>query len=48
MARETNGRFAAGLDRVCKCGRRLGEHDAAAPHACDETDCERFVRAVQS
>lgn len=30
-----NGQYtlSSGFDRVCKCGRTLGVHDAEAPHA---------------
>lgn len=45
MAREKDGRFSAGLDRVCVCGCRLGDHDAAKPHACQHCDeCESFKK----
>lgn len=54
MARERDGRFSAGFDRVCTCGHTLGAHTAARPHSCIASDfdptaidcqCERFVRA---
>jgi hypothetical protein len=52
MAREPNGQFAAGFDRLCICGHRLGVHTAAKPHTCiagdfdgaTECTCERFRR----
>jgi hypothetical protein len=53
MAREDNGRFAAGFERLCTCGHTLGVHAAANPRSCfagdfDPTvdcDCERFRAA---
>ena len=45
-ARETNGQYAINkMDRVCKCGARLGEHMAAKPRDCDETGCAGFKAA---
>jgi len=53
MAREPDGRFAAGFDRVCVCGHTLGEHAAANPRPCfhgdfstdgSDCDCETFRR----
>lgn len=50
---KSNGQFSftSKFDRLCKCGRTLGVHDAEAPHAFgDETldsipglpECDRF------
>lgn len=46
--REANGQYNHGLDRVCKCGRRKGEHLAVRPYPMeDEDDCPRF-RAIKT
>lgn len=55
MAREDNGQFAAGFDRLCTCGHTLGMHTAARPHECIasdfvatlDCDCTKFNRAVK-
>ena len=31
------------IAQMCICGRDAGDHQADAPHACDETDCGAFV-----
>ena len=37
MTRERNGRFEAGLDRLCQCGHTLGVH-VAGGHECIVAD----------
>lgn len=41
-----NGQYTyeGGFDRLCRCGRRFGEHMAEAPHDLDDeqTSCPRF------
>lgn len=36
--------FDGSFDRLCKCGRRFGEHMAGAPHDLDDeqTSCPGF------
>lgn len=43
--RADNGQYTDGLDAVCVCGKRKGQHSAAKPHDCDETDCPKFKKA---
>ena len=50
MQREANGKFVAHLDRVCVCGRTLGNHLSERPYPQDDTsdgfpDCEGFKKA---
>lgn len=51
--RNGNGQYtySAKFDRVCKCGRTLGVHNAEAPHAFEDyalddreglPDCDKF------
>jgi hypothetical protein len=39
------GQYAHGLDAVCACGARRGEHLAEAPYALEERDCDGFREA---
>lgn len=42
--RDANGQYNHGLDAMCKCGNRKGEHLAVRPYPMpdDEGDCPRF------
>lgn len=52
MNRNDSGQFLASLDKVCKCGRRMGQHSAEFPYSFDEDDggpdCEAFSKASPS
>lgn len=49
--RQSNGQFGHGLDKVCRCGRRKGQHDAVRPFPIGEDlgdglgGCEGFKAA---
>lgn len=53
--RDAAGRYAHGLDALCRCGHAKGLHTAERPHECIAADfdssmakpcsCERFTKA---
>ncbi len=45
VRRDADGTYNHGLDRVCVCGRRKGEHDADRPYPGGEFDCDGFKAA---
>lgn len=40
---QKTGRYEAGLDRLCVCGHRNGEHTAGG-HECQACECDKFRR----
>jgi len=47
--RKADGQYGSKLDAVCRCGHRLGEHDAERPYARDdEFTCNGFKKARAS
>ena len=50
--RGRDGKYMAGLERVCWCGRTLGNHLSERPYPQDDTsdgfpDCEGFKKAKE-
>ena len=47
QVRQDDGKFGHGLDRLCKCGNRKGQHDAERPFPMGEgpIKCDRFRAA---